>query len=657
MNNQPNLEYIDDFEIIDQKFASFLNRKFGDKLLMTPACYSVIKNKILMIIKLDQTYGLEIVSLNPQDHTIIVDYLIEIQKIYVNISSELLINTIIKFIQDNDIQNIRNPININNSIILIFHPINEKLRNSLQNMENNPSNKDIKNNSQTPIITGVVDNKVNNENTKTEEIFKEQYIISKDLFQLITSYINVAHLPVYKEQIFNIRNIASNSKDLENYKIKYDTITGNNTVFYYPKDFNKIEKIEYNNFLNFLQNPAYLPLFEEIYVIQINGGFFFIPKENNSVTNNNNLIYLYSHISNGQNQSIEPNAFIICRNNVERNANFNKIPTIQNYINAIGNPNDFANKLNSSCILLNDLIVPNPTVPNPNIKTTPLITNQNINPALNTTIKPTPIITKPEIIESAISDKLKVLILFAISQQHKSTNKFEKVHLFSRKWFNDLEFKKIQDLVNDRINEIFKLWNKTYDLNSLSSIIPILDNEKLKKLDSKLKYNQNNPWHAEPESVLLVDKYILLYRKFILVNDSIFNLIQHSFGIRPINDDISYILNNQREFIVFKNQKTNPQNPNQVQNLILYGWIDRKDNKIKDFLIFDYPNIRVLENELIIISPNIGNYINSRTCLNFQNKKDFFSPIFDDNNQIIGNVYRFEKKHDYSQYKMMTWDL
>ena len=74
--NQTNLKYIDDFEIIDREFASFLENKFTGSLLLPKVVYSLIKNKILLEVIIEQSYIFEIVSINPESCNISFEKLI-----------------------------------------------------------------------------------------------------------------------------------------------------------------------------------------------------------------------------------------------------------------------------------------------------------------------------------------------------------------------------------------------------------------------------------------------------------------------------------------------------------------------------------------------------------------------------------------------------
>lgn len=154
IDNNPNLNYIDGFEIIDQEFASFLNQKFYNGLKMFICYYSTIENKILLIINLNQTsYIYEIVSINQDGGDIIIEYLIELKKIKNDTTYDIdsLINFVFQTIRTNGIDKLiknENLISIDDNLVLSFHPINKAFNKNikksnfiqLQNKGNNLSN-------------------------------------------------------------------------------------------------------------------------------------------------------------------------------------------------------------------------------------------------------------------------------------------------------------------------------------------------------------------------------------------------------------------------------------------------------------------------------------------------------------------------------------
>ena len=72
-----------------------------------------------------------------------------------------------------------------------------------------------------------------------------------------------------------------------------------------------------------------------------------------------------------------------------------------------------------------------------------------------------------------ISDRLKVLLLLALSHLYNKENTLEKAYLINPEWLGQYNYKKIKSIVDDKSNQIIQIWNSSYDLNSLSKIIQI----------------------------------------------------------------------------------------------------------------------------------------------------------------------------------------
>jgi ubiquitin C-terminal hydrolase len=244
---------------------------------------------------------------------------------------------------------------------------------------------------------------------------------------------------------------------------------------------------------------------------------------------------------------------------------------------------------------------------------------------------------------------LKIFILFALAQEYKVDTNFQKYYLINPEWLEHYQFQKIKNLVKSKLDKIASLWNTSYDLNSLSQIIPILDPEKLKKYDSKMMTNPQKDFLVPSEKISAYDKYIDIYGKFVLANENIFNLLKKYFQIKQESEEVyCSCLKNYHDFVVIKNHKIiNFQNQINLQNSILIGIIKRDENKFKVEHILDYKDKITLENEMKHFNQsNYPNYIFSRTCVTQENK-ECFSPIFDKKvMEIIGNYYRYQKQYD-----------
>ena len=158
--------------------------------------------------------------------------------------------------------------------------------------------------------------------------------------------------------------------------------------------------------------------------------------------------------------------------------------------NAITNPTNFQNKSNLPLNLNNGNNVSLNNIQGQGarqrteIKTISPMPLSQVNPTQsNTVVSPNPNI-KGSIGQNRIeiSDRLKVMILLAISQQYNNENKIERVYLMEPKWLDLYNYTKIKKLVKSKFNEILKM-KLTYDFNNLSKIIPILHFEYLDVLN------------------------------------------------------------------------------------------------------------------------------------------------------------------------------
>ena len=261
------------------------------------------------------------------------------------------------------------------------------------------------------------------------------------------------------------------------------------------------------------------------------------------------------------------------------------------------------------------------------------------------------------------SSKLKTLLLLSISQQYNiGQSKDEKVYLINPEWLKELQYEKIKSFVYQKTYGRTDIWNYTYNIDSILNIFQNADNNILKAYDSQLNIQPRNNWQIPAETITLLDnKYIDLYKQFVLVNEKMFEQIKNNFGITPTKENIFHIYSNtDGDFIIFKNYQLRiPQNSNNMLNYILVGNINKEkyefdikhifdynDKKKYEFdikHIFDYNDKNILESELqTILSIKIHNYISQRTFLSSHNNNGNFSPIFY-NNKLIGNYYKYGK--------------
>ena len=128
-NNDNNLIYIDNFEIIDKNFANYLNQIFGNSIMIYKVDYAKIEKKLFLIINLNQNHIFEIARLNENDN-IIVEYLIEIVKNDLSNDINKLSNCICRILLENGLQqmiSLGNPINFENNLFINLHAINNNL--------------------------------------------------------------------------------------------------------------------------------------------------------------------------------------------------------------------------------------------------------------------------------------------------------------------------------------------------------------------------------------------------------------------------------------------------------------------------------------------------------------------------------------------------
>ncbi len=132
---------------------------------------------------------------------------------------------------------------------------------------------------------------------------------------------------------------------------------------------------------------------------------------------------------------------------------------------------------------------------------------------------------------SDISDKLKVLILLIIFQNNLGENKLDEAYLINPEWLRQYKYKKINLLIEEN-QEIQNLNLQSNDLKSVSKIISCLDKEKLNKLDKHINYIETDStiqFDSPIEKLKLQDKYILIYKNFVLVDKQIALLLEKYF--------------------------------------------------------------------------------------------------------------------------------
>ena len=153
-----NLTYFKDFELIDKEFASFLIKKFINKINLLSIKYMIIKNNFIFLIKSNNSYIYEIAK--PNNKSILeIEYLLEILNSNFTCDINLINDYVYKLLYNNDITkliSLGNPIILgNNEVFINIHSLNdnstriknEKREESYQNIRRID---DINNNQEKP---------------------------------------------------------------------------------------------------------------------------------------------------------------------------------------------------------------------------------------------------------------------------------------------------------------------------------------------------------------------------------------------------------------------------------------------------------------------------------------------------------------------------
>ena len=687
----PKIKYFDDFEIIDQKFGLFLKDIFKNDLELLESKCLATNNKIFLEINYEPNKtNYQIVSISDVGNSIKVEYLVDIEPNNISFDENSILNSIIKIYNDKKGENLHeNIFPLENKINLIFYSTstienNQELAkesshfkkedntniNHLQNNINNinlmsqriadPNNN---NHPQKIMING--NNNFRNSLRQSESKLggkemkmqtadistKKFYLMSEQLSRLLATYLNADNNNSWLCQSTNNLNFVYKSiiVNFEHYKIKLLSFMRDNKQFYYPSNFVIIDDSKRNFILSKFNNQYLNNLFIEIcYILINNRSIAFITNGNN-----NNLIYFF-HIKESVGiQTMELFAIFDCLDINTRNNLFVNLANDQNKAILINNPKSFDKEKLIKFHLINDVIKKdnednkiNSAKKIPKFNTQP--NAMNIKTAVGQHPNYKNLIPQDNI---EICERLKVMILVALSQQFPVQTKLIKAYLINPQWLEEYQYNKIKIFVLQKNNEIRKIWKPSYDLNNLSVILPILDRAKLKEYNSQMLVEAKSPLSISFTQIQIHGGYIDCPESFILVNDIIFGLLKKYFKITHLVDEFLYINKKEEgDFIIMKDHQIySQQNKINFQNSIFNAVINKDSNKYEIKYIFNYINKNILESELkIFVNYNIQNYISSRTCISSYNTNDYTSPIII-NNDIIGNYYRYKKGFNYSQ--------
>ena len=757
INNQAKLYYIDNFEIIDIKFAAFLKTTFYKNIELPTIYFGIIDNYILLVIEygIDKIY--EIVSFNNINCAFTVEYLIEFVNTK-NININILSNYLFQYLSNKGIQNLvakGNIININNcNIIFNIYSINNNNilkinENQTQynnitaiTVTNNKRDKTLKN-SMNMSNTCVLDNKLNLEissnendgnilhqsfnplqsslskkmekenNSKKENDLNQNYFsdskrisanniyntnnINKDINS--NTQIQTHHKNLNSNQLNNINDdvIVKKSDNIDNGKLNYflsfaiELIKQKNVLIQIITNStinNNAPNKEYylinNDYINYLKSIFHLKKIKDIMIQS--------PVNNNEDMLNiiniklpegikNNIKQLHRNIiqqdldklSNNNDKDKRINYDIITKEIIIKLKEIDKnIEKKCRQVNCVFDDNKIIILFDKKIIYIanykEDNIIFEYIIESENSDILfkcfkqygyqfilPYISyNKTYIPINNYNSIKTKIyeLTPDGQILFRICNELKTLILLAYSQNFFSYNQIHKVYLINNTWLKQFKYEKIKSLVDNSLQN--KHIANIYDINSASNLIPYLDKEILTKIDKeliKIKPDSSKPL-IEPEILKIKDNYFIIYKNFVLVNEQIFSFLKQYYHINQINYDISFLhKKGEGDLIIMKDYHVNLKSiPNYLENIIIFGSINKNENKLKISFILEYQNKQILEKELSehIMKKTFNNYLNERTYFNNQIKYDYISPIFAEN-QIIGNCYIYKKDFDYKK--------
>ena len=703
-NNQSNRFYIDNFVLIDQEFATFLLQKINNNIKIYGVYYKLIENKFYMIIQLEQSYIYQISSFINSENFVAEYIIFSNYPNNTDISSYILSLFSTNKLQSLILQNM--PINYPNNLQIYIYPINNKLNQitnvqqnnnfiksgSINNFErinriddmtarttigirisnnigDNGYNQIIRNSSASPnylnnthLTTSYMNidkdsyiksnnnnfdenlllsisiikerqkllNEIHSPNGNKNDPKKEYYLINKNYLKEISDKLELENIftLIQQNQYKSDAELLNIAKTNLNDKIKKD-LSGLN-----KKDMQQIlkskEKFGLNHYFVNNDKNSHLLYYKQCDIISekllevlkkidpdINTKcqkvecvfdkgiiIIFINKYIINVANFDNEIFIrHIILSSGQYNSF----------NLSQIFNQFSQKGYEDFMKSFVNSNNLINfKINQNYIVQANII--------------------NLTDDGKLVYQP--------------SDRLKTMILFAVSQQYFNENQKEKVYLMNPEWLKEYKYNEIKEKVLRILNSRVYQWDLSYNIDSISNIIQYFDQEELKKFEEKVSKNRNVSFFPSLNPIQLLNKYIDSYKKFVLINDKMYDHFKRSFKISFINDNIYHIYKSPNiDFLCFQNyQSKNQYNLNNIQNYILIGNINREESKFGVSYILDYNDKNIIEKEMqYFIQRDFQNYIQNKICLS--NPNEIFSPIFD-NNQIIGNYYNISKGFD-----------
>ena len=235
-------------------------------------------------------------------------------------------------------------------------------------------------------------------------------------------------------------------------------------------------------------------------------------------------------------------------------------------------------------------------------------------------------------------------------------SKEEKFYLLNKNWFTEyIALKKMTEIINDLIEgKIIESYirNETDENNpqqnhlyTIEEIIKNLENDKIGKIscnDVYLSQLSNKDSYGVEWEYIYKDKeknkLLIYYRDFILISYETKELLLSEFPsqYRFYLDFCQALLGNNKIFVIFS-----------AKNLIEVCHFDKK-NDIQPIMFFEHSDsIDLNKNLNLLTSYDFADYTKYFLLFN----DDYISPIFDKNNNKIGQAYRYnEDLIDYSKY-------
>ena len=231
-------------------------------------------------------------------------------------------------------------------------------------------------------------------------------------------------------------------------------------------------------------------------------------------------------------------------------------------------------------------------------------------------------------------EKTKNLIIENI---RNNNNKLKDGFLINKNWLCEVKYNEIKKIINEN-EKIKSLLNKNSSFDD-QKLVPYFN--EIENFLKNINFNKN--FYLDKKDILILNnKIISIYNNFIIVNEKLKKLFIENFEIdNNIFEKVTYIIGDNKIFIINKNQHS-----------ILLGNIIPNENSFNLKYIFEYNEFIKLSNNLKQIFNNYQNYIQIHTIFNSKMDNSYISPIFENDNLIIGNLYKYKDKINYNLYKI-----